>query len=367
MKNMKWMMGILVAVAAFAQAANRAVDYAAEDAAFSTVVALRESNVEAQRIAVLPLTGDRDGLSMLLRSELVRYSDYYEFYVRDDAEWNKLLSEIEFGDRRGDVMDPSTIQKFGNVKGVDAILYGSIREATAEQNGDGLVRINLMLADVETGRQLWAGMIEGEYAQLNAPDAKLQRAAIASAEAAAKEFANAKSRLGELDILIFPLVKDRTDFSDIVSTPFVNQSDSSIRFFKDLGLQKGQRKVLDMVKGSKSDSAGIPDVLNLLSSLGAAGLIEDAAPVAEERPKAVLIGRFGAMTEDALTASLPLNLTLADAESGQVLWSANVEPVGMDVRGVGVSVLSKYGKQIAMGIGILIVLGLLMKTMMRPR
>lgn len=368
MKCKVWVTGMAVMVAAFASAASRAVDYAAEDAAFSTVKALRDSNVAAQRIAVLPLAGDRAELSTLLRSELVRYSDYYEFYVRNDAEWNGLLSEIEFGDRRGDVMDAATIQKFGKVKGVDAILYGAVREASTEENGDGRVRLNLMLADVETGQQLWAGMIEGEYLNLTPPDTVLQRAAVTSAEAAAKEFAQVKSRLGTLDILIFPLVKDRTDFSDVVSAPFVNQGDRSIRFFKDLGLQKGHRKVLTMVKGRQADSPEIPAVLNLLSSLGAAGLVEQQEDPAEaERPKAVLIGRFGELTEDALTASLPLNLTLVDLKSGQVFWSTNVEPLAMDVRGAGVALLSKYGKEIAIAVGVIGVLLVLVFKMRRPR
>jgi hypothetical protein len=59
-------------------------------------------------------------------------------------------------------MDPKTIQRFGNIKGVDALLYGKVLEATAEGK-NGIVRLNLTLSSVETGQLLWTGNVTGKY------------------------------------------------------------------------------------------------------------------------------------------------------------------------------------------------------------
>jgi len=144
-----------------AEAAERAVDYAAERAAKKALKEMRGAGVEFCRIAVLPLSEDDTYLTSVVKAEMGRYPKLFKVYVRDDAEWNKLLAEIEFSDRRFDIMDQATLQKFGSIKGVDAVLYGTVREASSDFLGNGTVRLALTLSDVETGQRLWSGNVTG--------------------------------------------------------------------------------------------------------------------------------------------------------------------------------------------------------------
>lgn len=146
----------------------RAVDYAAERAATQAWERLVDSQLRDLRIAFLPLFNDgSDGVAPIypvVRAELASQTGRHSFFTRDETEWNRLIGEISFGASRADVMDAATIQRFGAVKGVEALLYGEVREASSSPDGSGVVRLTLVLAEVATGQQLWSGNIEGAYA-----------------------------------------------------------------------------------------------------------------------------------------------------------------------------------------------------------
>jgi hypothetical protein len=146
----------------------RAVDYAAGRAAAQLWERLVDSQLRELRIAFLPLFNDgSDGVAPIypvVRAELASQTGRHSFFTRDEAEWNRLIGEISFGASRADVMDAATIQRFGAVKGVEALLYGEVREASSTADGAGVVRLTLFLAEVATGQQLWSGNIEGAYA-----------------------------------------------------------------------------------------------------------------------------------------------------------------------------------------------------------
>lgn len=118
---------------------------------------------EVKNVAVVPLRDDLDGYATSSLESRVTRSNY-ALFTRKDEVWNKLLAEIEWGVRREDIMNPETVQKFGKIEGVDAILYGRIWD-TDFNLGDarGRVKISVHLADVETGQMLWSsGPVESE-------------------------------------------------------------------------------------------------------------------------------------------------------------------------------------------------------------
>ncbi len=160
---------VLISNSSLAQIEQRAIDLAAEQAGARLCAELESSSIENCNIAFLPLF--RDGTQKettqiypVIRAELARSSLRFPLYTRDETVWDSLVGEIDFGARRQDIMDTATIQRFGNVKGVDALLYGEVREASATSDGKGTVRISVYLSDVETGQLLWSSNVMSEYA-----------------------------------------------------------------------------------------------------------------------------------------------------------------------------------------------------------
>ena len=116
-----------------------------------------------KHVAVMPLRGDIDDYATsILKSAVTKTS--YSLFTRSDEVWDNLLAEIEWGVRREDIMDPKTVQKFGQIQGVDAILYGRIWDRGVNLwSIRGHIKLSVNLADVETGQILWSsGPVEAE-------------------------------------------------------------------------------------------------------------------------------------------------------------------------------------------------------------
>lgn len=230
-KFLTGVMAMLVCITSFGAA--REIDYAVEDAAVKTIQELTERNIDVSNIAFVGLAGDKGDLGTIFRSGLLRVPGSYNFFTRDDSEFNVLLSEIEFGDRRGDVMDQSTIKSFGKIKGVDALLYGKLLEATVEGD-EGIVRVTLTLADVETGQLLWSGNITGKYTKPTPRDnidRKIIEATIDAGKLIAAKISNKKNQV-KTDIFLLPLVgKMSGELTDILTTELISNCTNNLLSF----------------------------------------------------------------------------------------------------------------------------------------
>jgi len=118
-----------------------------------------------KKFAVLPLESDIDSdyFTMQLRNYFtsIGQQNGYELYTRSDDQWNQILNEIKWGDQYGDTMDPSTVQKFGRIQGVQALLMGRIGSISKDEDGNPIVRVSVQAFEVETGKQLWGDEIKG--------------------------------------------------------------------------------------------------------------------------------------------------------------------------------------------------------------
>jgi hypothetical protein len=145
-------------VADQAETLHRATDQALQRLAEQLKEAKRDG---VETVAVIPLGGDTDGYATDgLKRALAEAG--YKLFSRDEPEYNRLLEEIEFGVRRGDVMDQETIKKFGDIEGVDAIVMGNIAERINLWSIRGAVTLSLQIGGTET-LQIWpCGPVQGE-------------------------------------------------------------------------------------------------------------------------------------------------------------------------------------------------------------
>ena len=138
-------------------------------------------DTKLKSFAVLPLQRDIDGdyVALQLRNKFTEICgpQGLQLYTRMDAEWNTLLKEIAWGDNFGDTMDQGTIQKFGRIKGVQALVFSRITGASKTDKDGVKLRVNVQIFEVETGQQLWGKEIvatqEGSLVQV--VDAQIMR------------------------------------------------------------------------------------------------------------------------------------------------------------------------------------------------
>ena len=381
-----------IAMASSLTAAERQLDYAVEDAAYETIKQLTKADLPVRSIAFLGLFGERHDLAEAFRAGLIQVPGVYEFYTRNEAEWNKLVSEIEFGVRKEDIMDPTTIQSFGDVKGVEALLYGSIMEAGVE-GSNAIVRLAMTLARVTTGQLLWSANIEGRY-EVRPPPGRpgktVYNAALQAGQKAAEALKAAKGKLGNCNVYCLPLRGEGADIIfDIVMGELIKASDKQLRFFFKPAAADADARMMRRIAEDLTGTAADPELAEfrrINQQLQQLFGIEDEAgppvPDAPEKPlapqyvNAALMGSVTGMEGDATKGRVALNLNVLDITTNEVLCAANVE--GVDV----VPVLEKWGddvdktarritvKHIAVGIVVVLVflvLVVFMRGMRRAR
>ncbi len=159
------LMPLVLLMAAFPARGAYLTDKAIEAAALEAVSQIDTAKLgDVKSVAVLPLWNDDDDgyAADVVKGRLT--STGLQVLVRGEKEWGALLDEIKWNVKREDVMDASTVQRFGKIKGCDAVLYGTVREVSRSLWGfRGSARLSLHIADVETGQIVWSsGTVEGE-------------------------------------------------------------------------------------------------------------------------------------------------------------------------------------------------------------
>lgn len=127
--------------------------------------------------AVLPLQKDVEGdyTALQLRNQFTEVCgpQGLQLFSRVDPEWDLLLKEIAWGENYADTMDQSTVQKFGRIKGVQALVFSRITGATKTDTEGVKLRLNVQVFEVETGEQLWGKEIvttmDGDAVRLLGP------------------------------------------------------------------------------------------------------------------------------------------------------------------------------------------------------
>lgn len=117
--------------------------------------ALQKSGIpKNQPIAILPLANDPEQYVAGMLKNAVTAAGLPCVEGRDDPFWNQVLAEVEWSERKADMLDPATLTKFGKLKAAKLLLYGVVRDMSFS-GAKGFVEIELHISAIETKQHLW--------------------------------------------------------------------------------------------------------------------------------------------------------------------------------------------------------------------
>lgn len=155
----------LAAIAAISLHAQSSADVrqAMQAAAERVTESLSAANLPAdQNISVLPFRNDPDRyLEGLLKMAVTRAGLTY-VEGREDPFWDVAMKEIEWDDRKSDILDPASLTVFGQLKSSQLLLYGTVREAS-ETGRAVYVELELHLSSIATKQHLWGDLVAIRY------------------------------------------------------------------------------------------------------------------------------------------------------------------------------------------------------------
>ncbi len=299
----------------------RELDYAVQDSAYETIKAMTNRSLEPMNVAFLPFPNDFQDISSVFRAELSRYPGPFTFITSNPPEYELLVAEIEKGVRKGDIMDPLTIPQFGRIKGVGAVLLGSIRELS-DSEAEAIARFSLVLRDVETWEVLWSGNVEGVVR----PEPELVTSKALSqvlldlAGKAQQRFESDMREKGKYRIYPLAMMNDNLAAMEVVLPYLVRGGGNDLQFFSAVAGQKGRRTVNKIA--SELSNNGLSELQNM--ALIIRQVLEGDAAAATPRSDgfrdAVLFGRIRQADVNDDTARVVLSMTVAEMETGQILW-----------------------------------------------
>lgn len=146
---------------AFAQTDSAHLRDAIRNAAASATASLAAANCTAgQTIALLPLGNDPAAvLAGALKADLsTRNLTCVE--AKEDPFFVEIMTQIEWNERKEDMLDANTITPFGKLQTGQLLLYGWMRQAEVSAR-HAYAEIELHLSSIATNQHLWGGTFTG--------------------------------------------------------------------------------------------------------------------------------------------------------------------------------------------------------------
>ena len=84
-------------------------------------------------VAILPIAEDAGLQIVELLKGAITQAGITCVEGKEDPMWDAILKEIEWDERKADILDPATLDKFGRLKSAKYLLYGSIRRLAASE------------------------------------------------------------------------------------------------------------------------------------------------------------------------------------------------------------------------------------------
>ena len=113
-------------------------------------------------IAILPIAGDADGwLAGQLKIVLTK-SGKTCVEGKEDPVWGAIIKEIAWDARKEDILDPATLDKFGQLKSAKALMYAFIRGVSRSQRC-AFFELEVHVTSIATKQHLWGGVYAKRY------------------------------------------------------------------------------------------------------------------------------------------------------------------------------------------------------------
>ena len=392
MKSMMKMFLIAVAVlvsGSYAFGQQSLIDRAAANAAAKTINDLTASSKTSgiKNIAFLGLKGDKTYYSSLFRGSLAKSSGRFAFYNRNEKLWDRLVQEIEFGERREDIMRKESIQKFGKIEGVQALMYGTVLETKIDNNGNAEFRVSLMLVEVETGRFIWGGMIIGsarKTVDVEEVTHDVLQAAIDAGKKLNDDLMLKKSSLPECNIFVLPFLgRGGTGLYDVICSQLGRNFGTKISFYASPDKLDSIR--LDDIQSDIKGNLPTYTSKQLNEIMGKLQKAYNINPKAmgnakygKDRVNAYLQGIITNSHVDRIskTRMVSINVQLRDFSNNRLLWSTNVTGEYKNPTTTDQEIMSFWGRNIILVsivggiialIAVIIFFTIMIRLVTRPR
>ncbi len=107
-------------------------------------------------VALLPLQGDVDGVMAAALKNLLTKNGFNCVEGKEDPMWNEIIKEVEWDERKDDILQPATVVRFGKLQAAKILVYGGIR--TIDQNAYRVyAEVDLHATNLETKQHIWGG------------------------------------------------------------------------------------------------------------------------------------------------------------------------------------------------------------------
>lgn len=161
----KYIISFLAAVISFSLAAQTVSGFdvtrdevrQAMDIALSKAsVSLKNASFSKKGVMVIQMPGDPSGVMAGRLKNLLINSGIECLEGKNDPMWKEIIKEIAWTERKDDILDATTIVKFGKLKGAQVLFYGTIRSVSATPERV-FVEIELNATDIATRKIVWGG------------------------------------------------------------------------------------------------------------------------------------------------------------------------------------------------------------------
>jgi hypothetical protein len=182
-------------------------------------------------IAILLINGDTNGYVMGILKTAVTGAGLPCVEGKEDGMVQEIFKEVEWDERKDDILDTNTIAKFGRLQSAKLLLYAFVRDLSGT-NGRGFAEIEVHISSIETKQHLWSGDFARRFYAPNQPAGRVElspeiRQAI---KASFSQLATELKTTGKLrdvhSVLIVPFAGDDNQFvtglaeDSLSSTPY---------------------------------------------------------------------------------------------------------------------------------------------------